>query len=210
METSKTLQEQVKTLEDYIGVYNTIKGSIVKEGAGEKQGSDFTSIEFFGGNIIKSYDNDSTYIDKLLGNYSANDKDIRNEIEKTLEKMKKPENVKNVYRAILNAMDRNEVEEEEDILVVKRRFFTDVRDQALHEFSNTWFVSLDELHSSAIQYVIGTEPIPNIGSVINSACFDDYKVLHPDAKKLKYSPEMKRQWKEVLDKIVVPLDDELR
>lgn len=67
-----------------------------------------------------------------------------------------------------------------------------------------------KLHSSAIQYTVGADPIPNIGSIINSADFDAYKLLHPDVKKLKYNPEMKRQWKEMLDKTIVPLDDELR
>jgi len=99
--------------------------------------------------VIKSYDIDSTYIDQLLGTYSANNRDIRDEIEKALQKMKKSENVKEVYRAILNAIDRKEIDAEEDILVVKRRFFTHVRDGVLHGFANTWFVSLDELHSSA-------------------------------------------------------------
>lgn len=33
MEKSTALQEQVNTLEEYIGVYNTIKGSLVDEGA---------------------------------------------------------------------------------------------------------------------------------------------------------------------------------
>lgn len=33
MEKSITLQEQVNTLEKYIGVYNTVKGSLVDEGA---------------------------------------------------------------------------------------------------------------------------------------------------------------------------------
>lgn len=61
-----------------------------------------------------------------------------------------------------------------------------------------------------MQYVIGTDPIPNIGSIISSARFDEYKVVHPDMKKLKYSPEMKRQWKKILDEVVVPLEDELR
>ena len=32
MEKSIALQEQVKTLEEYIGVYNTVKGSLVDEG----------------------------------------------------------------------------------------------------------------------------------------------------------------------------------
>jgi len=209
METSKLLQEQVKTLEDYVGIYSTIKGSLTVDG-GDGSGADFSDIEFFGDNVIKSYDIDATYIDQLLGTYSANNKDIRDEIEKALQKMKKSENVKEVYRTILNAIDRKEIDPEEDILVVKRRFFSQARNEALHDFASTWLVSLDELHSSAMQYVIGTEPIPNIGGIISSARFDEYKVQHPDVKKLKYSPEMKRQWKKILDEFVVPLDDELR
>lgn len=209
IETSKLLHEQVKTLEDYLGIYSTIKGSLTVDG-GDETGADFSGIEFFGDNVIKSYDIDSTYIDQLLGTYSANNRDIRDEIEKALQKMKKSENVKEVYRTILNAIDRKEIDAEEDILVVKRRFFTRVRDGVLHGFANTWFVSLDELHSSAIQYVIGTDPIPNIGGIISSARFDEYKVLHPDVRKLKYNPEMKRQWRKVLDEIIVPLEDELR
>lgn len=210
IETSKSLQEKVTTLEDYVGVYNTIKGSLSKELKIGKQTNDFTGIEFFGDNAIKSYDIDSMYIDRLLGNYSANNEGIRKEIEKALQKMKKSENVKNVYRDILNAIDTGEIDKEEDVFVVKRRFFKMVRDKALQSFSDNWFVNLDELYSSAIQYIIGADPIPNIGSIISSSCFDKYKEVYPDAKKLKYNPEMKRSWKEILDKIVVPLDEELR
>lgn len=210
IDASKALQEQVKVLEDYIGVYNTIKGSLMVDGEDDKPGVDFSGIEFYGENAIKSYNIDSTYIDRLLGTYSANNRDIREEIEKALQKMKKSERVRDVYRTILNAIDQKEIDPEEDILVVKRYYFTQKREEILQEFADTWFVSLDELHSSAVQYVIGTDPIPNIGSIINSARFDEYKVLHPDIKRLKYSPEMKRQWKKVLDEILVPLDDELR
>ena len=68
----------------------------------------------------------------------------------------------------------------------------------------------NELHLSAIQYVIGKDPIPNIGGIINSKQFDKYKAVHPDAKPLKYGPEMKRQWRKTLDEVIVPLNDELR
>lgn len=46
---------------------------------------------------------------------------------------------------ILNAIDNTEIDIEEDILVVKRRFFTKARNKAIYEFSNTWHVSLDKL-----------------------------------------------------------------
>lgn len=209
MEISKAFQEQVKTLETYLGVYNTVKSSIT--GTGEDASEvDFSGIEFFADNAIKSYEIDARYIDQLLGTYFSNNKDIRKEIEKALQKMEKAEKVKEVYDAILNSIDKKEVEPEEDILMVKRQFFTQAREEVLQNFAKTWFVPLDELYSSVTQYVIGTEPIPNIGNIISNACFDKYKMLHPEVKKLKYNPEIKRQWKRVLDEIIVPLDDELR
>lgn len=210
MEKSKVLQEQVKTLEEYIGVYNTVKGSLVDEGGQDGPTPDFSDIEFYGENAIKIYDIDSTYIDRLLGTYSANNKNIRDEIEKTLQKLKKSEIVKNVYRVILNAIDTKLIDSGEDILVVKRRFFTEFYNKEIEKFANTWFVEEGELYSSAIQYVIGTEPIPNISRIINSKQFDKYKVVHPDAKPLKYGPEMKRQWRKALDEVIVPLNDELK
>lgn len=211
MEKSKVLQEQVKTLEEYIGIYNTVKGSLVSEGPGDGgMEPDFSDIEFYGENAIKIYDIDSAYIDQLLETYSANNQNIRDEFEKVLQKLKKSEIVKEVYRAILNAIDTKEIDSKEDIFVVKRRFFTEFRDKAIEEFANTWFVEEGDLHLSAVQYVIGTEPIPNIGSIINSKQFDKYKAVHPDAKPLKYGPEMKRQWRKTLDDVIVPLNEELR
>lgn len=210
IERSKALQEQVKTLEEYIGIYNTVKGSLV-DGRGEDGPEpDFSGIEFYGENAIKIYDIDSTYIDRLLGTYSANNHSIRGEIEKALQKLNKSEIVKDVYHAILNAIDAKEIDLEEDILVVKRRFFTESRNKTIKEFANNWFVEENELHLSAIQYVVGKDPIPNIGGIINSKQFDKYKAVHPDAKPLKYGPEMKRQWRKTLDEVIVPLNDELR
>jgi len=143
-------------------------------------------------------------------NYSANNQNIRDDIENALQKLEKEEIVKNVYRAILNAIDNEEVEEDEDIFIVKRAFFTEQKNNAIEDFANTWFVDKDALHLSQVQYVIGMDPIPNISDIINSRDFDQYKAVNPDAKPLKYGPEMKRQWRKVLDEVVVPLDDELR
>ena len=210
MEKSKALQEQVKTLEEYIGVYNTVKGSLVNEGGSDGPVPDLSEIEFYGENAIKIYDIDATYIDRLLGTYSANNQDIRNEIEKALQKLGKAEIVKDVYREILNAMDAKKIDPNEDVFVIKREFFTKEKNKAIEEFVNTWFVEEDELHLSAVQYVIGTDPIPNIGRIINSNQFDKYKAVNPGAIPLKYGPEMKRQWRKVLDEIIVPLRDELR
>lgn len=210
MEKSKALQEQVKALEEYIGVYNTVKGSLVDEGDTDGEAPDFSDIEFYGENAIKIYDIDSTYIDQLLETYSANNESIRDDIEKALQKLNKPENVKNVYRAILNDIDNKEINQEEDILAVKRQYFTKSNNEAIEEFADTWFVKEDQLHLSAIQYSVGKEPIPNIGGIIDSKEFDEYKSVHPDAKPFRYGPEMKRQWKKTLDEVIVPLNDELR
>jgi type I restriction enzyme, R subunit len=210
MEKSKALQQQVKTLEEYIGIYNTVKGSLEDEVNQDGPEPDFSDIEFYGENAVKIYDIDSTYIDRLLETYSANNQNIRDEIENALQKLKKSEIVKDVYDSMLNAIDTKEIDPEEDILAVKRSFFTKARDKAINEFANTWFVEEDELHLSAIQYVIGTDPIPNIGRIINSKQFDKYKAAHPDTKPLKYGPEMKRQWRKMLDEVIVPLNDELR
>ncbi|MCW1929505.1 type I restriction endonuclease subunit R [Bhargavaea beijingensis] len=212
MEKSKALQEQVQTIAETVGVYNTVKASLIIEvppggGGGDP---DFSGIEFYADSSIKLYDIDSTYIDKLLGTYSANNQDIRLEIEKALQKLNKADVVKAVYHSILNAIDGKEIDAEEDIFSVKRRYFTQVYDQTIEEFANTWFVSETELHSSAVQYQVGADPIPNIGSIIDSKDFAKYKALHPDAIPLKYGPQMKREWRKVLDEVIIPLDQELR
>ncbi|MFE7376369.1 type I restriction endonuclease subunit R [Bacillus cereus] len=210
MEKSTALQEQVNTLEEYIGVYSTVKGSLVGEGGQDGPGPDFSDIEFYGENAIKIYDIDSTYIDRLLGTYSANNQNIRDEIEKALQKLKKAEVVKEIYRNILSAIDNKEIDSDKDIFEVKRGFFTTARNHVITQFANTWFVDEGELYTSAMQYIIGADPIPNIGGIIDSKRFDHYKIAHPDAKPLKYGPEMKRQWKKILDEFIVPLGEELR
>ena len=78
------------------------------------------------------------------------------------------------------------------------------------DFANSWFVSVTQLHSSAVQYVVGMDPIPNIGSIIDSLNFEEYKALNPNTKKFQYGPEMKREWRKVLDEVVMPLENELR
>ena len=59
--------------------------------------------------------------------------------------------MKNVYTDILNAIDTKEVDEDEDIYAVKRRYFTSAYDEAIESQSNTWFVKEDQLHLSAIK-----------------------------------------------------------
>ncbi|WP_371815121.1 type I restriction endonuclease subunit R [Exiguobacterium sp. s154] len=211
MEKSNALPDKVKTLEEYTAIYNTIKGSLIAEEPSEYETEvpDYSELEFYGENSAILYDVDSRYIDKLLGDYSANDQDIRSEIEKALQKMNKPEVVKDVYRSILNAIDDGEIQEE-NIFAVKRRFFTRFYDQAISDFAATWFVEEDELYASAVQYHIGADPIPHIGRIISSNNFEKYKEANPGAMKLKYGPGLKRQWRMLLDEVVIPLGQELK
>src|SRR5690625_3612902 len=210
VEQSYQLQEEVMTIKESVGVYNTVKGSLIEEQDEDETEADFSDIEFYGENAIKLYDIDSTYIDKLLETYSANNKNVRDDIEKALQKLEKSEVVKDVYRAILNAIDNEEVDVNEDIFIIKRDFFTQAQNKAIKAFANTWFVEEDQLHLSAIQYVIGNDPIPNISDIINSRNFDKYKEVNPDARPLKYGPEIDRKWRIVLDEVIVPLRGELR
>ena len=65
MVKSPTLNNQIQLLEEQIGVYETVKGSLIEEEP-EKEGEDFSTIEFYSENTTKLYDIDSTYIDQLL------------------------------------------------------------------------------------------------------------------------------------------------
>lgn len=210
VEASKRLKTKIDTLEEYVGIYHTIKGSLISEISEGESAEDFSGIEFFGDNVSRAYDIDSAYVDSLLGNYSAGNEDLRNEIEKALLKLKKELLVRQVYMSILEAIDHGLVDKAEDIFSVKRRYFTSRREEVIVNFSHQWCVSLDELHTSAVQYILGTEPIPNLGNIIKSANFEEYKKLHPESKRLKFNPELKRKWRELLEKSILPLDDELR
>ncbi|OOL65495.1 deoxyribonuclease [Enterococcus faecium] len=209
MVKSSTLNNQIQLLEEQIGVYETVKGSLIEEEP-EKEGEDFSTIEFYSENTTKLYDIDSTYIDQLLGTYAANSSDAREEIEKALAKLNKTEGVKEVYRQILNAFDVGTLDSNEDIFVIKRRYFTQASDDLIHVFSNEWFVSEKELHASNLQYMPGEDPIPNMKAIINSKDYEGYKANHPEAKPFKYPQEMKRAWRKMLDDELIPLENELR
>lgn len=206
---SPTLLKQVQTLEDQIGIYNTIKGSLIDD-SDCKDPIDLSDIEFYGNDTLKLYDIDAAYIDQLLGNYLANDSGLREEIEKALQKLNKSEEVRNVYRAILNAVDTGVINKEDDIFVVKRKFFSDAVTAEIDAFADEWFIKASELFYSKVQYKLGQSLIPNMGAIIGSKNYDGYKALHSDAKPFKYAQDIKRAWREVLDKKLMPLEDELK
>lgn len=188
--------------------YQTVKGSLIDMGPlPEKL---LSEIEFFNNASSKLYDIDSAYINQLIGNYSANSKDIRDEIEKALSKMNKSHSIKEIYRHILNDVDEGIVDPEEDIFVVKRHYFTEASNQSIAEFAKEWCVSESELHTSAVQYEIGDSEVPNIGSIMKSKKLEDYRQKYPDVKPFKYSVQIKKSWRELLDTVVLPNLNELR
>lgn len=211
MEASPALKEQVSILEEQVGTYETVKGSLMEiEEESDVTDEDFSEITFYSDASVKLYDIDSAYIDQLLGTYAANSSDVREELEKALQKLNKTEQVKDVYRSILTAIDQHQVPENEDIFSLKRHFFTQERNQQILAFAHEWFVSEEELQSSAMQYMIGMDPIPNMGAVIESKNYEGYKSIHSEMKPFKYPQVMKRAWRHVLDEAVIPLEDELR
>ena len=118
--------------------------------------------------------------------------------------------MKTVYQTILDAIDDEVVSPDEDIFVVKRRYFKQAYQEKIETFALEWCVDEQELYTSAVQYHIGMEKIPNVGRIIESKNFASYKETHPEAILLKYGPGMKRSWRIVLDEAIIPLDQELR
>jgi len=212
MDDSKVLQEQVLTLKDHAGVYETVKGSLVEvsEEDGEDDSPDFSDISFYSDHSTKLYDIDAAYIDQLLGTYAANSPGVREEIEQALQKLNKADIVKAVYHHILNAIDEGDILPSEDIFAVKRQFFTEQKNSVIEHFADMWFVSVNELHSSAIQYIFGMDPIPNVGGIIESKDYEAYKAQNPEVKPFKYPQMMKRAWRKVLDEQIMPLENELK
>ncbi|MFC6347783.1 type I restriction endonuclease subunit R [Vagococcus carniphilus] len=199
---------QVNFIEEEYGNYETVKGSLI---AGIPPiSSKLSMIEFFDRNNSKVYNIDSAYINQLLGNYSANSQDIREEIEKALAKMNKTEQVKSVYRNILNKIDTGEVSADGDILILKRVFFTTERDRIIREFADEWCVSESELHTSGLQYEIGMSEVPNIKKITKSRDLEKYREKHPDVKPFKYNTLLKKAWIECLESTIIPFIDELK
>lgn len=209
-EASNSLKEQVSVIEENLGVYNSVKGSIVAEEEAQELDEELSQISFYSDHGAKIYDIDSTYINRLLDSYSANSKDIREEIEQALKIMNKSEIVRSVYQVVLDDIDSGKIVPDEDILVVKRHYFTAERDRHIHDFSKQWFVSESELHTSAVQFEVGMSDLPNIKRINDSRDFDSYKEVNPDAKPFRYLPRLKRAWQEMLEEVVVPLNEELR
>ena len=90
-------------------------------------------------------------------------------LEKALAKLNKTEGVKEVYRQILNAFDVGTLDSNEDIFVIKRRYFTQASDDLIHAFFPMSGLFLrKELHASNLQYMPGEDPIPNIGKQLST------------------------------------------
>lgn len=210
MESSAALNQQVGMIAEHIGLYETIKGSLIEDVEASGPEVDLSEIEFYSGNASHLYDIDSAYIDQLLGSYAANNSDARVDIENALKKMNKSEAVRHIYHDMLNAMDNDDVDENEDIFVLKRHFFTTASKKIVSDFANEWRISKNELYTSAIQYISGMDDIPNKKGIIESGDYSTFKDHHPEVKRFQYPQEIKRAWEKVLYEQLEPLNDELR
>lgn len=206
MEKSKVLREQSQTLEQNVGLYNTLKGSIVINDGPPTQ---LSEISFFSDHFSKVYNVDSAYIDKLVGDYLPNDHVAKDEIVDVLYKLNKPEPVIQKYIDLLNLYDELDPNENPDIFALKRQQFTQGINEIIEEVSTVYHVSEHELHLSAAQYKSSNKDIPNIGSIIDSKNFEKFKAENPDTKPLKFGPMLRRYWKKMLDEKIVPLKEEL-
>lgn len=211
VQEEKALQDKMTVLENHRGSYETVKGHLkTLINRPEDMDTLLNEIEFFADENNKMYNIDSSYIDQLLGNYQPDNASIRDEIEKALQKLNKPENVRMVYQNILDEIDREKGDVKEDIFSLKRDFFTREKEQIIAEFAEEYKAGVYELHSSAIQYTAGADEIPNMKNVMNKIDFESYKKEHPEINPFKYRQMMKSRWKEVLNTEIIPLEDELR
>jgi len=210
-EISSTLQDDVLLLQENIGVYNTIKGSLALE-TDDDDGDvpDISEIEFFGNDTAKIYDIDTAYINQLLGTYAAHNTTIREDIEKAFQKLNKAEIVKDVYRSILNDIDNGVVDKEEDIFSVKRQYFNTRRNEIIEEFAETWFVNPDQLYSSALQYRAKLDGVPNNSGIMSNSDFKSFKEVNPDVSMIAYLGKLIPEWEKVLTESIMFLDDELK
>jgi len=211
IQSEKALKDKMSTLENHRGNYENVKTHLKERLTGPEDGTTTLSeIEFFSDDNNKMYNIDSSYIDQLLGNYQADNLTIRDEIEKALQKLNKPTQVRKVYQDILDQIDKDKDDLQEDVFSLKRYFFTKERDHIIAEFAEEYKVDEYELHSSAMQYTAGSEEIPNMGNVMEKIDFAAYRKDHPDMNPFKYRQMMKNKWSETLNEELIPLEDELR
>lgn len=78
---------------------------------------------------------------------------------------------------------------EEDLLDLKRKFFTQARDKIITNFSDKWFVSVKK---SAIQYRLGIDRIPNTRGIVESKDYERYKVKYSGINPFKRAQEMEK------------------
>ncbi|MCU7558657.1 type I restriction endonuclease subunit R [Macrococcus capreoli] len=209
IETKKALNEKMQVIENHRGNYENVKGKLkdLKDG---KDDSSLSEIEFFSDDNNNTYNIDSAYIDQLLGNYKANSTNVREEIEKALKKLNKSEKVRHVYQEILNQIDNNPNEKQNDIFSIKRNYFTHAKNEVIRDFANEWKLGEKELHTSAIQYVAESNDIPYFTTIMKNANFTEFKKEHADISGLKYRSQIKEDWINILNKEIIPLDNELR
>lgn len=145
----------------------------------------------------------------LLYAYANGDEEASAKILNILEEQNRNKIVISVYKELLSKILKLNINSKEDILKLKNNSFLQARDKIITDFSKEWFVEEEALSLSAIQYIHKVEDIPNIGDIINSKQYQEYKINHPEINPFKYAQEIKQNWKTVLDEKIIYLNEEI-
>lgn len=127
-----------------------------------------------------------------------------------MKKLNKPEAVRNIYRMILDAIDANEIDADEDVFTLKRRYFDTAVDDVIDSFAKKWCVPVGDLHSSVIQYYSSDQEVPGVSDLNQHMDTKQYLVQHLGADLFKARFDMKVSWRKELDEVIMPYRDELR
>lgn len=206
-QSSKKMQQYLELLTNQQGIYQNIKETIMSVGPEQM---DISEIEFYSDSNVNIYDIDSAYINRLLGDYSANNHNLRDEIEDAMNKLGKTESVKSIYRQILNDIDNGTISDNDDVFQMKRYYFNKTKQDIIHDFASEWYVSEDTLHISSSQYRLGMKEVPSIREIYNSRDYESYKNANPNMKQAFYLPTLKKKWNELLGNEISVIDEELK
>lgn len=208
LEKSTALREQAQTPEEYIGLYNTIKGSLVDTEA-ESEVPEFQDINFYSDNTSHVYNVDSAFINQLLGNISEGDYNAANEFIEMLRNNNIPETVIQKYDETISEFFKVNKYSAKDIFMIKHQVFNQEIDNRVEELADEFFVSKHQLQVSAAQYNPEDEHIANIKHISDSLDRERYRENNPGVPYLKTHKALRESWKKILDEVILPLKKEL-
>lgn len=196
LEKSTVLREQAKTPEECIGLYNTIKGSLVNTEA-ESEVPEFQDINFYSDNTSHVYNVDSAFINQFLGNISEGDYNAANEFIEMLRNNNIPETVIQKYDETISEFFKVNKYSAKDIFMIKHQVFNQEIDNRAEELADEFFVSKHQLQVSAAQYNPEDEHIANIKHISDSLDRERYRENNSGVPYLKTHKALRESWKKI-------------